>query len=128
MTRAEVLEYVRLEYGTEPDYPWHDDNAVLRHAGNGKWYGLLMKIRRDRLGLPGQELFDVMNVKCDPILVGALRSQEGFRPAYHMNKERWITILLDGSAPEALVKQLIDMSFSATAAKPKAGAARKGRA
>ena len=29
MQRREVFEHVRLRYGTEPDYPWHDWNAVL---------------------------------------------------------------------------------------------------
>lgn len=32
MTRQEVFDYVKKTYGTEPDYPWMDDNAVLRHA------------------------------------------------------------------------------------------------
>ena len=29
MTRKEVFEYCRKQYKTEPDYPWHDWNAVL---------------------------------------------------------------------------------------------------
>ena len=31
MNRQEVFDWVRGEYGTEPDYPWNDNNAVLRH-------------------------------------------------------------------------------------------------
>ncbi|EJW92779.1 hypothetical protein EVA_19113, partial [gut metagenome] len=27
----ELFEWVKETYGTEPDYPWHDWNAVLRH-------------------------------------------------------------------------------------------------
>ena len=31
MKRQEVLEQVKKQFGTEPDYPWADENAVLRH-------------------------------------------------------------------------------------------------
>ncbi len=43
-----------------------------------------------------------------------LREQSGYLPAYHMNKERWITIRLDGSVPEEEIKNLIDMSYHLT--------------
>ena len=53
MTRQELFTYVKTKYRTDPDYPWSDPNAVLRHAKSRKWYGLVMEIGRDRLGLPG---------------------------------------------------------------------------
>jgi hypothetical protein len=28
MQRREAFEHVRLRYGTDPDYPWHDWNVV----------------------------------------------------------------------------------------------------
>ena len=34
MTRQELFTWIRLRYGTEPEYPWHDWNAVLRHNDN----------------------------------------------------------------------------------------------
>ena len=49
MTRKEVFEYCRQQYKTEPDYPWHDWNAVLRHSDNGKWYGLVMEVDRGKI-------------------------------------------------------------------------------
>ena len=36
-------------------------------------------------------------------------------PAYHMNKEHWITAALDGSAPEDEIKILLAMSYDLTA-------------
>lgn len=42
MTRQDVFEYCRNQYKTEPDYPWKDWNAVLRHTDNNKWYGLVI--------------------------------------------------------------------------------------
>lgn len=31
MNRQEIFRWVKEQYGTEPDYPWQDANAVLRH-------------------------------------------------------------------------------------------------
>lgn len=117
MTRQKVFDYVKKKYKTEPDYPWFDNNAVLRHKGNNKWYGLIMEVRRGRLGISGDGTVDVLNVKCDPLLVSFLRQQEGFHPAYHMNKDKWLSIRLDGSVPEREIKSLVDLSYEMTAAK-----------
>ncbi len=111
MDRQEIFQWVKQQYGTEPDYPWQDTNAVLRHRKNKKWYGLIMSVRKDRLGLSGGEEVDVLNVKCDPALIGSLRTQPGFLPAYHMNKDLWLSIVLNDAVPEEQIKNLIDMSY-----------------
>ena len=59
----------------------------------------------------------LLNVKCDPILIGSLRQEPGIYPAYHMNKNHWISIALDGTASEELVTMLLDMSYGLTAPK-----------
>ena len=46
MTRQELFTWIRLQYGTEPEYPWHDWNAVLRHNDNNKWYAELFILPR----------------------------------------------------------------------------------
>ena len=35
----------------------------------------------------------------------------GFLPGYHMNKQHWITILLEGSVSEAKILDFLDMSY-----------------
>ena len=94
MTRQELFTWIRQQYGTEPEYPWHDWNAVLRHNDNKKWYGLVLEVSADKLGLPEAGIIDVLNVKSDPLLIGSLRGQDGYFPAYHMNKEKWLSIQL----------------------------------
>lgn len=117
MNRQKIFQWVKRQYGTEPDYPWQDDNAVLRHQKNRKWYGLIMSVERHRLGLSGDGEIEILNVKCDPELIGALRTQPGFLPAYHMNKMQWISILLDGTVPEKEIRNLIDISYGLTVPK-----------
>lgn len=113
MNRNSVIEYARINYGTEPEYPWekYPEYAVLRNAASGKWYAVIMRVKRSFLGLDGEGTVDVINVKCDPVTVGSLRLKSGFLPAYHMNKDRWVSILLDGTVGEDEIFPLIDESF-----------------
>ena len=119
MNREELEVYILNYYATQPDYPWADTPraAVFRHAGNRKWFALVMEVPRDKLGLPGTEKFDIVNFKCDPLLIASLRGETGIFPAYHMNKASWITAALDGSVPAETIELLLDVSYELT--KPK---------
>ena len=121
MNRKQLLEYISDRYSVDEEHPWekYPDNSVFRHQNNKKWFALIMKVPKSRLGLIGNEMIDILNVKCDPIVIGSLRQERGFYPAYHMNKTNWITIALDGSASEEKIKWLLDMSFDLTALKQK---------
>lgn len=121
MNRQKIFQWVKQQYHTEPDYPWADCNAVLRHKENSKWYALIMEVSRSKLGLQGDDVVEVLNVKCEPMLIGSLLTKEGFHPAYHMNKDKWITVRLDGGVPEEEIKNLIALSYQMTASKKKQG-------
>ena len=66
------------------------------------------------LGMDRDGNVEILNVKCDPLLIGSLRGQTGFRPAYHMNKDKWITALLDGSAGREDIEMLLSISYELT--------------
>lgn len=115
--RVGVLSYAAQRYGTTADYPWQalPGYAVLRHRDSGKWYGLIMDVPRDKLGLPGPGRVDVLEVKADPASGGSVMGQPGILPAYHMARGSWISVLLDGTVPPALLFALLDGSYTATA-------------
>jgi hypothetical protein len=46
----------------------HDWNAVLRRNDNHKWYGVLLDISADALGLPEAGVVYVLRVNRDPLL------------------------------------------------------------
>ena len=96
MTRQELFDWCRQQYGTEPDYPWNDWNAVLRHIDNNKWYGVVLKV-----------------------MIGSLQMQNGFYPAYHMNKDKWISIMLDRPEADETIKDLLSLSYELTKGKSK---------
>lgn len=119
MTRQELIDCIFDEYSVEPDYPFPGDDVscVFRHIDNRKWFGIAMTIPYRTVGISKAGNVDILNIKCDPIIMGSLREKTGFRPAYHMNKDKWITILLDGSAEQEDIKALLAMSYSMTAGK-----------
>ena len=110
--RKEIFEYVKKQYGTIPEYLWSSspDSAVLRHQ-NGKWYAVIMNVERSKLGLDGDGTVEIIDVKCDPEMTGMIIQTYGFLPGYHMNKQHWITILLDGTVGESKILDFLDMSY-----------------
>ena len=117
MARQELFDWVQQQYGTEPEYLWHDRNAVLRRKDNDKWYGVILEVSGEKLGLHKDGIADVLNVKSDPMLIGSLRGQDGYFPAYHMNKEKWISVLLDRPEVDDSIKDLLALSYELTAPK-----------
>ena len=119
MRRNELEAFIMETYNAQADYPWRKspNHAVFRHCSNRKWFALIMDVPKNKLGLQGEEPLDVVNLKCDPILIGSLRGEPGFFSAYHMSKDNWITAALDGSASDDKIKMLLDMSYQATAPK-----------
>ena len=122
MNRAKLVDLITNQYGAEPEYLFRDDpyTAVFRHGNNRKWFAIIMRITKDKLGLREPELVDVVNFKADPFFIGSLLGTPGFFPAYHMNKTHWITAALNGSASDEDILMLLDMSFDLTAVKANA--------
>ena len=116
MNRQELQRYISEVYSTVPEFPWirYPNYAVFRHQSNQKWFAAILEVPRAKLGLQGEGILEIVNLKCDPVLVGSLRSEPGFFPAYHMNKENWISVAMDGSVPDSKIKMLLDLSYDAT--------------
>ena len=120
MTKQQFLKYCLDVYGTSPDYPFEDllETAVLRHGKSRKWYALVMRISRRKLGLDCDEMIDAVNLKLPTEMFGSFGAADGVYPAYHMNKLHWISVILH-DAPDDVIKFLVNASFEATANKKK---------
>ena len=120
MTKPTFLDHCNNTYGTVPDYPFDEDfeTAVLRHAGNRKWYAIVMKVSRRKFGLDSDERVDVVNLKLPFVLLGSYDPEDGVYPAYHMNKNHWVSVLLP-DAKDELIKYLVNVSFDVTKQKIK---------
>ena len=119
VNKQEFQKYILDIYGVVPDFPWESNPtfAVYRHKSNRKWFALVMNIPKSKLGLHDDGMIDVVNLKCDPVLTGSLRLENGIFPAYHMSKDKWISVALDGSVDDGKIKMLLDMSYELTSLK-----------
>jgi len=114
--RDQLIQYAVEQFGAEPERPWakYPDNIILRHSNNRKWYALFMGVERKKLGLPVEGSVDILDIKCDPLLSGSLKASPGFLPGYHMNKDKWLTVLLDGTVDKDQILILLNMSYELT--------------
>lgn len=114
--KEKVLAYVLDRYGTVPEYPWADEaayaDACTLKNGRGKWYGIIMTVPCEKLGLKSGGNLDVLNVKNSPSKVQELIDGKNVFAAYHMNKTHWLSVVLDANIPFEKVSELIDESFA----------------
>lgn len=118
--RNKIIEYARKNFASEPEYLWtkSPNYFILRHKENKKWYAIVMDIPASKLGLDDTKIIDVLNVKLDveyePEILNLLLGTKGFFPAYHMNKSKWISIILDDSVKKCEIINLINTSYEIT--------------
>ena len=123
MDRKQLDKHIAEIYGVAAEFPWLSAPTfgVYRHQSNNKWFAVIMEIPKSKIGIEEEGNINVVNLKSDPLLIGSLLLDEGIHPAYHMNKNHWITVRLDGSIDEEKVKFLLSLSFDLTDKKKKRG-------
>lgn len=79
-----VISYIKEKYNDELEYLWDNlpDCAIWRHKENNKWYGLIMNIEENKLGIDSKRKVDVINLKCLNVV-----DNINIFPGYHMNKK-----------------------------------------
>ena len=114
--REEIEQYINDHFNCLQEYPWDKSpkHTTFKHNNNRKWFALIMDIPYIKLNIDKEGYVDVINLKNIPELIGGLRKEEGIYPAYHMNKEHWITVLLDGTVAKDRICDLIYMSYDLT--------------
>jgi predicted DNA-binding protein (MmcQ/YjbR family) len=96
-----IREYCLAKTATEEGFPFGESTLVFKVRG--KIFLLA--------GLDNPVL--QFNVKCDP--EKAIEWRERFAsvlPGYHMNKKMWNTVLVDGSVPGKILREMIDDSYA----------------
>ena len=109
-----MLEYIEKEYGSKPEYLWkqYPDNAIVRHKENKKWFGAILTVGGNKLGLPTDKIVEVINLKMSDI--NKVVDNEKYFAAYHMNKKMWISALLNNNTDFEELKKLIQESYELT--------------
>lgn len=111
MLTAEQLKAICLDQpAAEETFPFSAELSVFKVAG--KVFALTAL---DELPLR-------ISLKCVPEVATKLRIEHpAITAGYHLNKQHWNTVLIDGSVPDALVREMIEDSYDLVRAKlPKA--------
>ncbi|WP_259052462.1 MmcQ/YjbR family DNA-binding protein [Klebsiella sp. BIGb0407] len=116
MNREILFSYAREHFHSEPEYLWSKlpGYAVLRHQDGKKWFAIVMNVPGTKLGLQTSDSLEVLEVKVRPEYIGSLRQKEGILPAYHMNKEHWVSVLLSGPLSATEIYELLTDSYELT--------------
>jgi predicted DNA-binding protein (MmcQ/YjbR family) len=73
---------------------------------------LVFKVFGKMFALMDVDVFDSLNLKCDPEKAIELRETfQGIQPGYHMSKKHWNTVLLNNDVSNQLLLELIDHSY-----------------
>lgn len=93
---------------TEETFPFGEDTSVFKVMG--KMFALM-----PRYASPD----DVwISLKCDPIEAQLLRqTYADVQPGYHLNKEHWNSVKVNGSIPDAEIEHMIAESYRLVVAK-----------
>lgn len=110
----QVIKYVKEKYQEVPEFLWGENEATaaFRHKEDNKWYGVLLKVSKRKLGLDSDEIVEIIDVKIDTKELEQLVDYKIYFPGYHMNKKHWLTIMLDGSVPIEEIYGFIDKSYA----------------
>lgn len=122
-----VINHIKIEYGVEPEFLWpekYPSYCVFRHGDNRKWFALVATISAKSLGIEGAKLGDdkethdnveVVNLKFDKNQTyDFAETSDHIFPAYHMNKNNWITVVLDDGLSDEIIFELIRKSYLLT--------------
>jgi len=106
MNPVGLREYCLSLSGAEETFPFGPETSVFKVAG--KMFAL-SQLAADSLRV---------SLKCEPDLAEALReAHASVIPGYHLNKRHWNTVILDGSMPDADIRQMIDDSYDLVVSK-----------
>jgi predicted DNA-binding protein (MmcQ/YjbR family) len=100
MGPAVIREYCLTFPGAEETFPFGPETSVFKVEG--KIFALSQ--------LDGRPLR--VSMKCEPLLAEQLReAHTAVIPGYHLNKRHWNTVIIDGSLPEQMIKDMIEDSY-----------------
>jgi len=103
MNLEAYYEYCLSKKGTTEHFPFDQDTLVFKVGG--KMFALSSLIQWEK-GNPS------VNLKCNPDYAQELRAQySDVKPAFHMSKVHWNTVVINGEVPDKFVKKWIDDSY-----------------
>lgn len=100
MNIEELRNFCLSQKGATEDLPFDETTLVFKVMG--KMFALF-----------DIDEFNFINLKCVPEKCEELRNEyEGITPGYHMNKKHWVSVAMNGSVSDELLKELVTESYN----------------
>ena len=100
MQATELRAHCLALPGSAETFPFGPETSVFKVAG--KMFALS--------GLTQSPLR--VSLKCEPLLAEQLRQAHAcVLPGYHLNKRHWNTVIIDGSLPNQMIKDMVEDSY-----------------
>jgi len=105
MNIEEFRNFCIQKYGVKEGFPFDESTLVFKVMG--KMFALI-----------DVDLFESVNLKCDPDEAILLREKyEAVKAGYHMNKKHWNTIEFDGSLSDQEIFHWVNHSYDLVVSK-----------
>lgn len=100
MTLETFTAYCAAKPGATSGFPFNEEALVFKVCG--KMFALTNVVETPL----------TLTLKCDPEWSHVLReAHAAVKPGYHMSKQHWNTITVDGSIPEDMLFSMVDHSY-----------------
>ncbi|MBO4815904.1 MAG: MGMT family protein [Clostridia bacterium] len=110
----QIIKYIKNKYNDELEFLWekYSDSAIWRNKINNKWYGVLLKVPKNRLGISSDEIVEIIDLRYNKESIEEIIDNKIIFPGFHMNKKSWITMKLDNSLETNKIIELIANSYN----------------
>lgn len=100
MRAAQLRNHCLAFPGSAETFPFGPQTSVFKVAG--KIFAISQLAERPLR----------VSVKCEPLLAEQLREgHPAVVPGYHLNKRHWNTLIIDGSLPDRMIKEMVEDSY-----------------
>lgn len=110
-----ITDEIKHRYGIAPEFLWEKfpDYGVFRNLNSPKWFGLIGTVDKGKLIKKKKGKVEVFNVRTGSETERYLH-EEGYYPAFHMNKKNWISIILDDTLSDEEIMSLVEKSMASS--------------
>lgn len=107
-----ITKLIEDEYNIKPNFIMKKfPNYGIFKKDNNKWFSIIMNINRNKLDNLFEDV-EIINVKIKENNLNYLLKIKGIYKAYHMNKNSWISIILNDSLSDDFIFKLVKESYN----------------
>ena len=100
MNAYELRDHCLSFLGTKETFPFGPETSAFKVVGK---IFALVRLAETPLRV---------SLKCEPELAEQLReTHAAVIPGYHLNKRNWNTVIIDGSLPDSMIRDMIEDSY-----------------